>query len=270
MSEGYIHSYTEREQNRLLRQSLFLEPWIYEGLDLANVRSLVEIGCGVGAQLQILRRRFPQLRLVGIDRERTQIDKASALLASEVADGQVQLKVAHGSESTFAAQEFDAAFLMWVLEHSSHPIDLLKEARRIVKSSGRIVCTEVHNASLFVRPHCPALESYWAAFNQYQRDLGGDPDIGVRLGSLLCQSGWVGIKIKPVPILMDQRLSEPSDRTSFVHYWQELFLSAAPGLTEQSRVSPELVQAMEHELNALAGDLNAVFYVTAIRAEAQA
>ena len=55
----YLHGYNETERQRLMSQSLFLEPWIYERVDYTGRQHLLEVGCGVGAQL-----KFPALRIV--------------------------------------------------------------------------------------------------------------------------------------------------------------------------------------------------------------
>ena len=54
----YLHGYSEDEQRRLVSQARFLEPGIYAGIDFTRATRVLEIGCGVGAQLAILRRRF--------------------------------------------------------------------------------------------------------------------------------------------------------------------------------------------------------------------
>jgi SAM-dependent methyltransferase len=265
---GYVHGYTDTEQRRLVSQSLFLEPWVYAGVDFAHERSVLEVGCGVGAQLAILLRRFPQLQVTGVDRSEAQIAAARQLLAADVAAGRADLRVEPGEQLGFAADRFDGAFLCWVLEHAAQPLALWRELRRVVRPDGRVLVTEVFNDSLFLLPQSAAFQSFWRAFNAYQRELGGDPSVGVRLGNLLTEAGFGRVRTWPVPIQLDRRVAGREERARFVRYWQELFQSAVPGLLAEKRVGAAVVEQMQRDLGGMADDLDAVFYVTAIQAEA--
>ncbi len=69
----YLHGYDTEEQDRLYRQARFLEQIVYDGVDLSMVKHLLEVGTGVGAQSEILLRRFPDLKLTGIDFSKDQL-----------------------------------------------------------------------------------------------------------------------------------------------------------------------------------------------------
>ena len=56
---GYIHTFTRDEQDRLRRQAELLELHLHPYVDLSGCARLLEIGCGVGAQLRLLSRRYP-------------------------------------------------------------------------------------------------------------------------------------------------------------------------------------------------------------------
>ncbi|MFM7735076.1 MAG: class I SAM-dependent methyltransferase, partial [Alphaproteobacteria bacterium] len=76
MSEGYIHGFSSEERDRLFAQARVLAPGVFDGWDLAEVGSLLEIGCGVGAELEIIAERWPGVRLVGIDRAASSLEAA--------------------------------------------------------------------------------------------------------------------------------------------------------------------------------------------------
>jgi len=82
-SKGYLHGFTPEEQDRLRRQARIIENLVHEHrLPFQRSRRLLEIGCGVGAQTEILLRHFPELHVTGLDASKTNLDKAREFLSS--------------------------------------------------------------------------------------------------------------------------------------------------------------------------------------------
>lgn len=266
---GYVHGYTPEEQKRLVDQSLYLEPWVFERIDYSGSRRLIEVGCGVGAQLKILARRFPELRLTGVDRSATQLEAARALLAGEIEDGRVDLALADGGAMAFAPGSFDAAFLCWVLEHAPRPRTLLEGLRRVLEPGALVYATEVFNASLFIRPLCPAIGEFWNLLNARQAELEGDPFVGVRLGNLFREAGYASVETWPVVFHLDARWRDQARRHAFFEYWRILFHSAVPGLVEAGLADADLGRRVDADFARLAGAPDAVFYVSAFQALAR-
>ena len=118
---GYLHGYSEEEQNRLYSQARFLEPYIYQGVDYPPAGEILEVGCGVGAQTDILLTRFPRLRVVAIDNEPRQIERANIYLSTHRKAGRAQTLLADARHLPLPDGKFDGAFLCWVLEHTPSP-----------------------------------------------------------------------------------------------------------------------------------------------------
>jgi ubiquinone/menaquinone biosynthesis C-methylase UbiE len=265
---GYLHGFTASEQNRLVRQARFLEHRIHDRLPYRRSKRLVEIGCGVGAQTEILLRHFPDLHVTGVDRAKSNLDAARARLSKlSWAAGRFDLVHADAGSLEFEADRFDSAFLCWILEHVGDPALILSETRRVLRPGSPIVVTEVQNASFFLDPYSPNTLAYWMAFNDHQLEIGGDPFVGAKLGNLLQAVGYREIATEVRTIHLDNRT--PGERAEFIAYWTELLLSGVPGLEKAGKVSASVIEGMKRELAQVAHDPNAVFFYSFVQARAQ-
>jgi ubiquinone/menaquinone biosynthesis C-methylase UbiE len=267
-SQGYLHGYSPEEQDRLYKQARFLEKTIYENVDFSKQKEILEVGCGTGAQTEILLRRFPHLHIQGIDMSDAQIKRARTHLASEVKSQRVQFDQGDATNLPYTENSFDGAFLCWILEHVQEPVKILKEVLRVIRANGVVYCSEVMNATFFVHPYSPATLQYWFAFNDHQWSLKGDPFVGAKLANYLIEAGFQNVTTQVKVHHYDNR--SPKMRKDFIEYWTELLLSGAPSLLTAGKVTPELVDEMKKELKALISDSDAVFYYSWIQARAQA
>lgn len=268
-TRGYVHGFTGREQERLYRQARFLEHRVHDRLPFRRSKQLIEIGCGVGAQTEILLRHFPELRITGVDQSETNLNQARRHLDElPWASGRYEFVLGDAGRLQIEAERFDSAFLCWILEHVADPMLILSEARRVLRPGSPIVVTEVQNASFFVEPYSPHTLAYWMAFNDFQLEIGGDPFVGAKLGNLLQAVGFRDIAVDVRPIHLDNRF--PGERDEFLAYWTELLLSGADGLRKAGKVSHETVEGMKQELEVVAHSPNAVFFYCFVQARAQA
>lgn len=153
----YIHTFTTVEQDRLIRQAELLEPHLHRHVDFSGCSRVLEIGCGVGAQLRLLARQNPHLHLTGVDISEVQIQRARQVLAGEISDGRVELHVSPGHSLVFRDGSFEGIFICFVLEHAPDPTAVIREAKRVLCGGGILYCTEVFNDALHVYPHSPAI-----------------------------------------------------------------------------------------------------------------
>lgn len=266
--KGYVHGFTRAEQDRLRRQARFLEHRVHDRLPFWKCRRLLEVGCGVGAQTEILLRHFPELYVTGIDQSDGNLARASEnLRETPWAAERYDLRVEEATRLSFAAGSFDGAFLCWVLEHVGEPLRVLSEVRRVLRPGAPIVANEVLNATFFIDPYSPHTMAYWLAFNDHQIELGGDPFVGAKLGNLLLAVGYQDITTKVRNIHLDNRA--PGERAEFLAFWTELLLSGAPGLHQAGKVSAATVDGMREELAGVGHDPNAVFFFSFVQARAR-
>ena len=267
-TQGYLHGFTPEEQERLYRQARIVEQRIHDRLPFQRSRRLLEVGCGVGAQTEILLRHFPDLHVTGVDASEANLGQARKHLSSlSWAQGRYTLAQEDASRLSAGTDTYDSAFLCWILEHVAEPALVLSEVRRVLRPGSRVVVTEVLNSSFFVAPYSPNTLAYWSAFNERQIELGGDPFVGAKLGNLLQRVGYRDIQTQVRTIHLDNRT--PGERAEFLGFWTELLLSGAANLLEAGKVSTETVEAMKAELEEVAHDPDAVFYYSFVQARAR-
>ena len=263
--DRYIHTYAASEQARLVRQAEFLAPWVQPGVDFTGCRQVLELGCGVGAQMRVLLPRFPETHFTGIDISPRQLDQARQVLAEPLAAGRVALLEASVLQLPFAEGRFDGAYTFWVLEHLADHAGLLREAFRVLKPGGVLFCTEVFNAGLYADPPMPGLARWWQAFNALQRELGGDPDVGIRLAGLLHRAGFSVDVFRETSPQLDSRMSDPAQRRHFLDFWQTLLLSGAEPLKAHGRINDADIEALKADFAALAENPHAIFRYAAFQ-----
>ena len=263
----YIHGFSSEEQSRLMRQARMFETKLFSRIDYSETSRLLEVGCGVGAQTEILLRRFPHLHVTGVDRSAAQLAAAEHNLATTAwCSARFTLQLADATDLPFAERSFDGAYLCWVLEHMPSPARVLSEVRRVLSPGSVIYVTEVLNSSFFLDPYSPNLLRYWMAFNDHQYDSGGDPFIGAKLGNLLLAGGYRDVQTEVKSFHLDNR--QPGKRKQMIEFWQELLLSAADQLTDTGKVDAATVEGMRRELQAVRNDPNAVFFFAFVQAQA--
>lgn len=265
---GYVHGFTAQEQARLYRQARFVEHRVHSDMPFRRSQQMIEVGCGVGAQTEILLRHYPDLHITGIDRSESNLAQARRHLAKlPWSDGRYEFVQADAGSLQFEAARFDSAFLCWILEHVADPTLVLSETRRVLRPGAPIVATEVQNATFFIEPYSPQTLAYWRAVNDYQIEVGGDPFVGAKLGNLLQAVGYRDITTEVKTIHLDNRW--PGERAEFIAYWTDLLLSSSSGLLGAGRVSAEVVEGMKQELSDVARNPNAVFFYSFVQARAQ-
>jgi len=266
---GYLHGFTPEEQDRLYRQARFLEHEVHDRLPFRRCRRLLEVGCGVGAQTEILLRHFPELHVTGIDASPANLAVARARLDGlSWAEGRFELVQEDAGRLHFGADAFDGAFLCWILEHVADPAQVLAEVRRVLRPGAPVVVSEVQNMTFFLDPYSPHTMAYWTAFNEHQMDLGGDPFVGAKLGNLLQGVGFSDVTTEVRTFHLDNRRA--GERREFLAYWSELLMSGAPSLLQAERVSQETVDGMAAELAELAHDPDAVFFYSFVQGRGRA
>lgn len=192
----YVHGYSPFEQDRLVRQALYWRELIELDLEFQPGESVLEVGCGVGAVMGLIRSRFPNLKLSGIDIQPKQIEYARQYLPT-IGVNDAELVVGDAAKLPWADATFDHVYMIWIVEHLRDPLPILREARRVLKPGGTIRLTETDYASIVPYPSSRAYTQYMDSFIEYFNQ-SGDAYVGRRLGSLLEQAGYCDVENRVV------------------------------------------------------------------------
>lgn len=252
MSQDYIHGYSIEEQHRLVEQADLLAANVHAGLDLSDSRRLLELGCGAGAELGYLCSHYARIDLTGIDVNAGHLAAAREHLATLDRNRSIKLAQANATSLPFPAHSFDTVMTVWMLEHAAHPSAVMAEALRVLAPGGRLICTEVDNATLQLEPFLPVIRDWLGLFNRFRQMMGGDPFVGRRLSELARRLGGRDICSETLPILSSQ--FEPRRRRELIDYLEALLLSGTERLIGAGMVQPLQVRALRDDLATLRRD----------------
>jgi ubiquinone/menaquinone biosynthesis C-methylase UbiE len=263
----YIHGYSPEEQQRLIQQGETLAEFVFDGLDFSDVNRLLEVGSGVGGQTAILLREYPRLCITGLEVESKQVSAAREYLASlPYARGRYQFIQADATRPDLSLDStHDAALFIWVLEHITQPMDALVNAKKLVRQGGKVFAVEVFHSSLHLYPHCPNTMEYWRRSLDFQRSIGGDADIGQRMGNLFHDAGFEDIHIRAYPMHFGKYA--PTKRSKMLAYWYDLMKSALPAMISAGYADEALWVAVATEMQDLQGNDETVFYYSFVKIE---
>lgn len=126
-----------RTHQRCSEQPDDVEQAALDALQLQDVQSLLDIGCGTGSFLRRLAGDGHRGRLIGVDSSR------AAVAALAAVDG-VRTVLADASALPFRSEEFGAVTARHMLYHVRDVRAALRESRRVLRTDGRLIAIVNH------------------------------------------------------------------------------------------------------------------------------
>lgn len=198
----YIHGYSKEESKRLYDQANSIAEFLHWDSKWEAGATILEAGCGVGAQTKIIAKQNPDCQFVCVDFSQKSLEKA-AKLAKEEGVANTQFINDNLTKLSFKDAAFDHIFLCFVLEHIPSPNQMLKELKRVLKPNGTITVIEGDHGSVYFHPESEMARKVINAQVMLQAQKGGNANIGRTIYPLLQQTGFLEIQVSPRQIYVD-------------------------------------------------------------------
>jgi SAM-dependent methyltransferase len=202
MKDNYVHGYTGRERVRLVDQATTLTEILHWDTVYPEGCTVLEAGCGVGAQTVILARNSPGARFISIDVSNDSLCAARERTASE-GFRNVSFQQADIFNLPFPDESFDHIFVCFVLEHLPNPTEALACLRQILKTGGTLTVIEGDHGSTYFHPDSPYARKAIRCLVDVQAEMGGDSLIGRRLYPLITEAGFRDVRVSPRMVYVD-------------------------------------------------------------------
>ena len=231
MSQGYVHGYHARENERLLDQAGSVLDLLHSDTQYPAGSVVLEVGCGTGAQTVTLALRSPGARFTSIDISADSIAEA-ARRAGRAGLTNVEFRQADLFALPFPAESFDHVFVCFVLEHLSRPSEALARLKKVLKVGGSITVFEGDHGSTYFYPESAAAEAAIDCLVKVQGKAGGNALIGRQLYPLLVESGFDAVSVSPRMVYVD------SSRPDLVEgFTRRTFTAMIEGVRESALVA---------------------------------
>jgi SAM-dependent methyltransferase len=202
MSETYVHGYRPREHERLQDQAETLVELLHSDTAYARGSTVLESGCGVGAQTVALARRSPEARFTSVDISADSIAEAKRR-ADRAGLSNVEFRQGDIFDLPFAADSFDHVFVCFVLEHLSRPVEALTALHRLLRPGGSSTVIEGDHGSAYFHPDSAVAHSAIQCQIELQARAGGNALIGRQLYPVMVEAGLDAVRVSPRMVYVD-------------------------------------------------------------------
>jgi SAM-dependent methyltransferase len=202
MDETYVHGYDAREVERLQDQAGTLVELLHSDTAYQPGSTVLEAGCGVGAQTVTLAARSPEARFTSVDISAESLAEARRRI-ERAGLGNVEFLRADIFDLPFAVGSFDHVFVCFVLEHLARPVDALVALRGLLRPGGTITVIEGDHGSAYFHPDSEDARAAIGCQIELQARGGGDALIGRQLYPLLSAAGFGSVTVSPRMVYVD-------------------------------------------------------------------
>ena len=229
MSESprsYVHGRSARETERLHDQASGLGFLLHEGTRYPPGSTVLEAGCGVGAQTLLLAAGSPGAQFVSIDISPESLARAEERIIEEGLTN-VTFRQADIGNLAFPEGTFDHVFVCFTLEHLPYPLVALGNLKKVLRPGGTITVIEGDHGTAVFYPDTPGAHHVIDCLVALQKQAGGNALIGRELEHLLADAGFVDIAVSPRQTYVSAGIPGSSEAL------KSIFIAMIEGIREQ-------------------------------------
>ncbi len=240
MKNEYVHGYDGKENERLTDQADTLVELLHSDTFYPAGSTVLEAGCGVGAQTVTLAAKSPDAIFTSIDISKASVDEAEKRCVA-LGYRNVTFKQADIFNLEFKPESFDHVFVCFVLEHLKNPVKTLTILKRLIRPGGTITVIEGDHGSAYFYPDSVYAHQAILCQVELQRRAGGNAMIGRELYPLLIKAGFKDVCVSPRMVYVDS--SSPGLVEGFT---KKTFTAMIEGVREKA-LSEKLINAADFD-----------------------
>lgn len=178
------------EQANIARSAEIME---LKKFGLASGTRALEIGCGPGFVTALMAEECAPGEAFGLDASDELLDAANRLVKPQHKN--ITFIKGDAYETGLAPASYDFIYNRMIYQHLADPLRAVKEAKRLLRSGGKIVIADVDAGWQMIEPNCPEFNQLNELACRAQVKVGGDRFIGRKLPAILEQAGFKDIKL---------------------------------------------------------------------------
>ena len=115
---------------------------VASAVDLKGDETVLDVGCGTGILLEILKKKYPAIKMIGVDPDQRALAIAERRFYKTGV--RVELKQAFGESLPVDGGSIDVCFSTLAFHHMPDPVKFktLQEVHRVLKNGGRLVISD--------------------------------------------------------------------------------------------------------------------------------
>jgi SAM-dependent methyltransferase len=164
----------------------------------------LHIGCGDGRETVKLLDCVPGGKVVGLDDDSAAIRAARRRVAWREDDA-ITFETGPLTSLPFESDSFESIYISSLLNEMPEPAAALAEIMRVLRPGGALGARHTVASSRVMTIESPDIAEGLARLDAVRRDMGGDPDFGLRQPGLMRAAGLINLR---VTTSTDQALEE--------------------------------------------------------------
>lgn len=172
-----------------------LESGLLRQAGLEPHHAVLEIGSGPGFVSDLLAELAPEGSLHAVEPSKALIERIAHNVKSPPRQG-LYLHPTRGDAIALPDASIDFAYARFVLQHVPTPLQVIREAYRLLKPGGRFCVVDSDDGLILIHPTQPKVQALLEKAQSMQAVQGGNRFVGRTLQGLLAEAGFHSLRTR--------------------------------------------------------------------------